>query len=121
MAVVADPEHLADPPQKAASIKGAGRSARTVSLDAMEPVDLVVTGCGMNGISLGTDQSAVVERCTVSTVGAEGIRAGVVGDSGGDVDQVSADDGRAHHPVKWLGLGAAPRTVVQQPHGMPSC
>ena len=51
-----DPEHLADPPQKAASIKGAGRSARTVSLDAMEPVDLVVTGCvavGEDGARLG--------------------------------------------------------------------
>ncbi len=53
---VLDPEHLADPPQKAASIKGAGRSARTVSLDAMEPVDLVVTGCvavGEDGARLG--------------------------------------------------------------------
>ena len=53
---VLDPEHLADPPQKAASIKGAGRSARRVSLDAMEPVDLVVTGCvavGEDGARLG--------------------------------------------------------------------
>jgi len=53
---VLDPEHLADPPQKAASIKGASRSARTVSLDAMEPVDLVVTGCvavGEDGARLG--------------------------------------------------------------------
>jgi 5-formyltetrahydrofolate cyclo-ligase len=53
---VLDPEHLADPPRQAASIKGAGRSARTVSLDAMEPVDLVVTGCvavGEDGARLG--------------------------------------------------------------------
>ena len=53
---VLDPEHLADPPHKAASIKGAGRSARTVGLDAMEPVDLVVTGCvavGEDGARLG--------------------------------------------------------------------
>ena len=53
---VLDPEHLADPPRKAASIKGASRSARTVSLDAMEPVDLVVTGCvavGEDGARLG--------------------------------------------------------------------
>jgi 5-formyltetrahydrofolate cyclo-ligase len=42
---VLDPERLADPPHKAASIKGASRSARTVALDAMEPVDLVVAGC----------------------------------------------------------------------------
>lgn len=53
---VLDPGHLADPPHKAASIKGAGRSARTVSLDEMEPVDLVVTGCvavGDDGARLG--------------------------------------------------------------------
>jgi 5-formyltetrahydrofolate cyclo-ligase len=53
---VLDPEHLADPPHRAASIKGAGRSARTVGLDAMEPVDLVVTGCvavGEDGARLG--------------------------------------------------------------------
>jgi len=51
-----DPEHLADPPRRAASIKGAGRSARRVSLDVMEPVDLVVTGCvavGEDGARLG--------------------------------------------------------------------
>lgn len=53
---VLDPEHLADPPHKAATIKGAGRSARTVAFDAMEPVDLVVTGCvavGEDGARLG--------------------------------------------------------------------
>jgi 5-formyltetrahydrofolate cyclo-ligase len=53
---VLDPAHLADPPRQAASIKGAGRSARTVGLDEMEPVDLVVTGCvavGEDGARLG--------------------------------------------------------------------
>jgi 5-formyltetrahydrofolate cyclo-ligase len=53
---VLDPEQLADPPHRAASIKGAGRSACTVSLDAMEPLDLVVTGCvavGEDGARLG--------------------------------------------------------------------
>jgi 5-formyltetrahydrofolate cyclo-ligase len=40
-----DPDHLADSPRRASSIKGAGRSARTVSVDELEPVDLVVTGC----------------------------------------------------------------------------
>ncbi len=40
-----DPEHLADDPRKASSIKGAARSARTVEVDELEPVDLVVTGC----------------------------------------------------------------------------
>ena len=42
---VLDPDHLADPPARAASIKGAGRSGRTTTIEAMTPVDLVVTGC----------------------------------------------------------------------------
>jgi 5-formyltetrahydrofolate cyclo-ligase len=43
-------------PRKAATIKGAGRSARTVGLDDMEPVDLVIAGCvavGEDGRRLG--------------------------------------------------------------------
>jgi 5-formyltetrahydrofolate cyclo-ligase len=40
-----DPERLADAPRAASSIKGAARSAPRVDLDALEPVDLVVTGC----------------------------------------------------------------------------
>jgi 5-formyltetrahydrofolate cyclo-ligase len=51
-----DPNDLADPPRQAASIKGASRSARTVDLDDLEPVDLVVTGCvavGDDGARLG--------------------------------------------------------------------
>jgi 5-formyltetrahydrofolate cyclo-ligase len=40
-----DPDDLADTPRKASSIKGASRSARTVSVAELEPVDLVVTGC----------------------------------------------------------------------------
>src|SRR3984957_20233213 len=51
-----DPNHLADPPRQASSIKGASRSARTVDLDDLAPVDLVVTGCvaaGREGGRLG--------------------------------------------------------------------
>lgn len=40
-----DPDDLADSPRRASSIKGASRSARTVPLGKLEPVDLVVTGC----------------------------------------------------------------------------
>ncbi|PVZ03431.1 5-formyltetrahydrofolate cyclo-ligase [Actinomycetospora cinnamomea] len=40
-----DPEHLADTPRKASSIKGASRSAHPVPVEDLEPVDLVVTGC----------------------------------------------------------------------------
>ncbi len=40
-----DPDHLAESPRKASSIKGASRNARTVDVDALDPVDLVVAGC----------------------------------------------------------------------------
>lgn len=40
-----DPEELQDTPRKASSIKGASRNARTVDVDGLEPVDLVVVGC----------------------------------------------------------------------------
>jgi 5-formyltetrahydrofolate cyclo-ligase len=51
-----DPDQLADPPRKAASIAGATRSARRVAVTDLEPVDLVVTGCvavGVDGARLG--------------------------------------------------------------------
>ena len=40
-----DPDDLADTPRKSSSIKGASRSARTVAVADLDPVDLVVTGC----------------------------------------------------------------------------
>ena len=51
-----DPDHLADPPRKAASIAGATRSARRVAVADLSPVDLVVSGCvavGEDGARLG--------------------------------------------------------------------
>jgi 5-formyltetrahydrofolate cyclo-ligase len=51
-----DPDHLAEPPRKAASIRGASRSARRVALADLPPVDLVVMGCvavGEDGARLG--------------------------------------------------------------------
>jgi 5-formyltetrahydrofolate cyclo-ligase len=39
-----DPDHLSEPPRKAASISGATRSARRVTLAGLSPVDLVVMG-----------------------------------------------------------------------------
>jgi 5-formyltetrahydrofolate cyclo-ligase len=79
---VLDPGHLADPPRRAASIKGAGRSARTVSLDAMEPVDLVVTGCvavGEDGARLGKGGGfSDLEFALASAAGLVGTRTIVV-------------------------------------------
>ena len=51
-----DPAHLSEPPRKAASISGATRLARRVTLDSLSPVDLVVMGCvaaGEDGARLG--------------------------------------------------------------------
>ncbi len=51
-----DPAHLSEPPRKAASISGASRSARKVTLAGLSPVDLVVMGCvaaGEDGARLG--------------------------------------------------------------------
>jgi 5-formyltetrahydrofolate cyclo-ligase len=51
-----DPDHLADTPRRASSIKGASRSARTIAVDDLDPVDLVVTGCvavAEDGVRLG--------------------------------------------------------------------
>ncbi len=51
-----DPDHLAEPPRKAASISGATRSARRVTLADLPPVDLVVIGSvavGADGTRLG--------------------------------------------------------------------
>src|ERR1700759_5381117 len=53
---ILDPDHLDQPPRKAASISGASRSARLVRLDELTPVDLVVMGCvavGEDGARLG--------------------------------------------------------------------
>jgi 5-formyltetrahydrofolate cyclo-ligase len=51
-----DPAHLSEPPRQAASISGATRSARRVTLAQLDPVDLVVMGCvaaGEDGARLG--------------------------------------------------------------------
>ena len=51
-----DPASLRDPPRVAASIKGASRSARTIGVERLAPVDLVVAGCvavGGDGARLG--------------------------------------------------------------------
>jgi 5-formyltetrahydrofolate cyclo-ligase len=51
-----DPDHLADPPRRASSIAGASASARTVAVEDLDPVDLVITGCVAvteDGVRLG--------------------------------------------------------------------
>jgi 5-formyltetrahydrofolate cyclo-ligase len=51
-----DPDRLADPPRRAASISGATRSARRAAVAELEPVGLVVSGCvavGEDGARLG--------------------------------------------------------------------
>ena len=51
-----DGEELEESPRRASSIKGAARVADTVSIHAVEPIDIVVTGCvavGRDGARLG--------------------------------------------------------------------
>jgi 5-formyltetrahydrofolate cyclo-ligase len=51
-----EPDQLSEPPRKAASISGAARSARRVTLAELSPVDLVVMGsvaAGEDGARLG--------------------------------------------------------------------
>lgn len=51
-----DPAALTERPRKAASIRGASRHAQRVSVEELDPVDLVVTGCvavGRDGARLG--------------------------------------------------------------------
>jgi 5-formyltetrahydrofolate cyclo-ligase len=71
-----DPDHLADTPRKAASIGGAARSARRVTVAELGPVDLVVTGCvaaGEDGARLGKGGGfADLEFALASTAGLAG-------------------------------------------------
>lgn len=68
-----DPDDLADPPRKAASIAGATRSARRVPVDELAPVDLVISGCvavGTDGARLGKGGGfADLEFALASTAG----------------------------------------------------
>lgn len=51
-----DPDDLGATPRKASSIKGATGAGKTVGVDDLEPVDLVVTGCvavAVDGARLG--------------------------------------------------------------------
>jgi 5-formyltetrahydrofolate cyclo-ligase len=77
-----DPTHLADSPRAASSIKGASRSARTVDIDELEPVDLVVTGCvavGRDGARLGKGGGfSDLEFAIAATAGLVGQRTTVV-------------------------------------------
>jgi len=68
-----DPAHLSEPPRKAASISGATRSARRVTLAELTPVDLVVMGCvaaGEDGARLGKGGGFAVHELQVCAAGA---------------------------------------------------
>jgi 5-formyltetrahydrofolate cyclo-ligase len=73
-----DPAHLSEPPRKAASISGAERSARRVTLAELDPVDLVVMGCvaaGEDGARLGKGGGfADLEYALAATAGLIGPR-----------------------------------------------
>src|SRR5690606_38373541 len=71
-----DPDDLADPPRRAASIAGASRSARRAAVEDLDPVDLVVVGCvavGADGARLGEGGGfADLERALATAAGLVG-------------------------------------------------
>ncbi len=73
-----DPDHLSEPPRKAASISGAARSARRVPLAELAPVDLVVMGsvaAAQDGARLGKGGGfADLEFALASAAGLIGTR-----------------------------------------------
>jgi 5-formyltetrahydrofolate cyclo-ligase len=94
-----DPDHLADTPRKASSIKGASASARTVAVEALEPVDLVVTGCvavAEDGTRLGKGGGFSDLEFAIAS------EAGLIGD-----DTLVAT---TVHELQVLPAGAIPRT-----------
>jgi 5-formyltetrahydrofolate cyclo-ligase len=96
-----DPDHLADTPRRAASIAGASRSARTVAVDHLEPVDLVVTGC----VAVSEDGARLGKGGGFSDLEyAIAAEAGLIGP-----DTVVAT---TVHPAQLLPAG----TIPQRPH-----
>jgi 5-formyltetrahydrofolate cyclo-ligase len=94
-----DPDHLAGPPRAAASISGAARSARRVTLGELTPVDLVVMGCvaaGEDGARLGKGGGfADLEYALASAAGLIGPRTVCV---------------TTVHEIQVRGAGTIPRT-----------
>lgn len=94
-----DPDHLADPPRRASSIKGASASARTVAVDDLDPVDLVITGCvavARDGTRLGKGGGFSDLEFAVAS------EAGLIGP-----DTIVAT---TVHPLQVLDAGAIPHT-----------
>jgi 5-formyltetrahydrofolate cyclo-ligase len=117
---VLDPGALADPPHKAATIKGASRSARTVSLEEMEPVDLVVAGCvavGEDGARLGKGGGfSDLEFALASAAGLVDART-VVATTVHDVQvRPSAEIPLVDHDVR-VDLVVTPTRVLRPPRG----
>lgn len=94
-----DPDHLADSPRRASSIRGASASAVTVAIDDVDPVDLVVTGCvavSRDGTRLGKGGGFSDLEFAVAS------EAGLVG--AGTIVATTV------HPLQVLPAGAIPRT-----------
>lgn len=94
-----DPTKLHGSPRAASSINGASRSAPTVGLDEMEPIDFVVTGCvavGRDGARLGKGGGfSDLEFAIASEVGLIGPTTIVV---------------TTVHPLQVFDAGLVPRT-----------
>src|ERR1700752_3860112 len=99
-----DPAHLSEPPRKAASISGATRSARRVTLADLSPVDLVVMGCvaaGEDGARLGKGGGFADLEFALATA------AGLIGPDTGGVTTV--------HELQVVAAGTIPLTSHDVP------
>ena len=113
-----DPGALVDPPRVASSIKGAARSARTVDVAELEPVDLVVAGCvavAEDGARLGKGGGfSDLEFAVASEAGLIGPKTVVVT----TVHELQVVD-RGRIPVTdhdiWLDLIVTPERVITPP------
>jgi 5-formyltetrahydrofolate cyclo-ligase len=117
-----DPDHLADTPRRASSIKGAAASARTAPLEELGPVDLVVTGCvavGEDGVRLGKGGGFSDLEFAIAS------EAGLIGDGtlvATTVHELQVEPAgsipTAEHDVR-VDLVVTPERVLEVPHDGP--
>ncbi|MDP9073041.1 MAG: 5-formyltetrahydrofolate cyclo-ligase, partial [Actinomycetota bacterium] len=113
-----DPAHLAGPPRVASSIKGATKSARTVDIEDLEPVDLVITGCvavGEDGARLGKGGGfSDLEFAVASAAGLIGPET-VVATTVHDSQVMAADQLPTTGHDLWVDLIVTPDRVLRPP------
>lgn len=121
---VLDPNNLVDTPRRSSSIAGAFRSADTVVVDQMQPVDLVVTGCvavDTDGVRLGKGGGfSDLEYAIASQAGVIGPNT-LVATTVHDLQVFSPGQIPSTQHDMRVDLIATPDGVVQTLHRQPRC